>query len=144
MLRSHTHSTKPTSAKSLNPSWKLVDAKGKVLGRIATDVAVLLQGKHKATYVSHLETGDHVVVINAAEVSITGRKSTRKVYSDYSGYPGGLRKEVFEDLFRRNPAEVVRRAVSGMLPKNKLRDRRLARLHIYADAKHPYENQIVS
>lgn len=144
MLKSHSHSTKSTSAKSLNPAWKLIDAKGKVLGRVATDIAILLQGKHKATYVSHLETGDHVIVINASAVSVTGRKSTKKVYSNYSGYPGGLRKEVFEDLLKRNPTEVIRHAVSGMLPKNKLRDRRLARLHIYADATHPYKSQVVS
>jgi large subunit ribosomal protein L13 len=144
MLRKHTHSTKAISAHDLQPGWKLVDAEGKVLGKVASEVSSYLQGKHKINFVANLETGDHVIVINAAGVIVTGRKGIQKTYTNYSGYPGGLRKEVFQDMLKRKPAEVVRRAISGMLPKNKLRDRRLARLHVYVDAKHPYAQHFVS
>lgn len=144
MMRKHTHATSSISASDLNPQWKLVDAQGKVLGKVASEVSRYLQGKHKTNYVKNLESGDHVVVVNAAAVVITGRKNIQKTYTSYSGYPGGLRKEVFESQFQRKPTEVVRKAISGMLPKNKLRDRRLARLHIYPDANHPYSNHFVS
>ncbi len=144
MIRKHTHATKSISASTLHPKWKLVDAQGKVLGKVASEVATYLQGKHKINYVSNLEAGDHVVVVNASTVVVTGRKNIQKTYTSYSGYPGGLRKEVFESQFKRKPAEVLRRAISGMLPKNKLRDRRLARLHVYPEAKHPYTEHFVS
>lgn len=137
-MRTLTHSTRSTSASSIVRGWKLIDANGKVLGKVASEAAYYLQGKHKRSYVPHLESGDHVIVINVQEVVVTGRKSTQKIYTRYSGYPGGLRKEVFESKLDRKPQEIVRHAISGMLPKNKLRDRRLARLHIYKDANHPY------
>lgn len=138
MLSHHTHTTKPTSAKSISRTWHLIDAKGLILGKVATKAAKLLQGKTKVAYVDHLDTGENVVIINAKEVAVSGRKGLQKIYTNYSGYPGGLREEAFEQAFARKPAEVLRRAISGMLPKNKLRDRRLARLHIYADAHHPH------
>lgn len=144
MLRKHTHSTKSISAHDLQPGWKLVDADGKILGKVASEVATYLQGKHKKNFVANLETGDHVIVVNAGKVVVTGRKEIQKTYTNYSGYPGGLSKETFQNMFKRRPTEVLRRAISGMLPKNKLRDRRLARLHIYVDAKHPYEQHFVS
>jgi large subunit ribosomal protein L13 len=144
MIRKHTHSTKAISAHDVQPGWKLVNAEGAILGKVASEVAGYLQGKHKTNYVTHIETGDHVVIINAAGVVVTGRKGIQKTYTNYSGYPGGLKKEVFQDMLKRRPTEVVRRAVSGMLPKNKLRDRRLARLHIYVDSKHPYAQHFVS
>lgn len=144
MLRSHTHSTKSTSAHDIQPGWKLVNAEGKVLGKVASEVATYLQGKHKTQYVDTLVTGDHVVVINATGIVVTGRKGIQKTYTSYSGYPGGLRKEAFNALLKRRPTEVIRKAISGMLPKNKLRDRMLARLHIYEDGKHPYANHFVS
>ena len=144
MLRNLTHSTKPISARDIQPGWKLVDAQSKVLGKVASEVATYLQGKHKKNYVTNLETGDHVVVINATGIVVTGRKDIQKIYTNYSGYPGGLSKETFQDMLKRRPSEVIRRAVSGMLPKNKLRDRRLARLHIYVDDRHPYSQHFVS
>jgi large subunit ribosomal protein L13 len=144
MLRNLTHSTKPISAHDIQPGWKLVDAQGKVLGKVASEVANYLQGKHKKHYVTNLETGDHVIVLNAAGIMVTGRKGIQKTYTNYSGYPGGLSKETFQDMLKRRPTEVIRRAISGMLPKNKLRDRRLARLHIYIDSKHPYAQHFVS
>lgn len=142
MMRTHTHVTKPISAKTVHPGWRIIDAHEKVLGRVASEAASLLQGKHKVGVVGNIDTGDHVVIVNAASVVVTGRKGIQKTYASYSGYPGGLKKEAFDNLLKRRPTEVIRRAVSGMLAKNKLRDKRLAKLHIYADGKHPYGNHI--
>lgn len=138
MLTSHSHATKAISVRTVQPGWRLVDAKDKILGKVATEVATYLQGKNKPKYSSNLDVGDHVVVINVAHIMITGRKGIQKIYTNYSGYPGGLRKEAFNDLLKRKPLDVARRAISGMLPKNKLRDRRLARLHLYVDDQNPY------
>jgi large subunit ribosomal protein L13 len=131
--------TQSIKAKDVIRSWHLIDAKGKVVGRAATEIAGLLMGKHKANYVSYLDVGDTVVVINAGLIEITGSKNTDKLYSRYSGYPGGLTKESFNVLMKKSPTKIIRHAVSGMLPKNKHRDMRLARLFIYKDEKHPYE-----
>lgn len=136
-----TLSTKSVSEKEIKRDWRLVDVEGKVLGRIASEIAKFLQGKHKVNYVPHLDMGDYVVVINVKKVIITGKKAKNKIYTKYSGYPGGLRTIVFDELFKKNPTEIIRHAVSGMLPKNKLRDRRLARLYIFADGKHPFEER---
>ena len=144
MLTHHTYSTKAISVKAVQPGWKLVDAQGKILGKVATEVAVYLQGKHKSKYSENIDSGDHVVVLNAAQVEVTGRKGIQKVYTSYSGYPGGLRKEAFDNLFKRRPIDVVRHAISGMLPKNKLRDRRRARLHIYEDGQNSYSQHFTS
>lgn len=130
--------TQPIKAKDIVRKWHLIDAKGKVVGRAATEVAGLLIGKHKPNYVSYLDCGDTVVVINAGLIEITGSKNTDKLYSRYSGYPGGLTKESFNVLMKKSPSKIVRHAVSGMLPKNKHRDPRLARLFIYKDERHPY------
>jgi len=138
MIKTHTHATKSTSASVACPTWKLINAKGKVLGKVAAEAAVYLQGKQKRNYVANIDMGDNVVVINSSGVEVTGRKATQKEYTNYSGYPGGLKKEIFKDLLKRRPTDVIRRAVSGMLPKNKLRDPRLARLHIYTNSVHPY------
>lgn len=132
--------TAPISEKNITREYVLIDAKGQVLGRMANKVATLLQGKHKPSYVPHLDSGDHVVVINARQVSLTGHKMQEKTYQRYSGYPGGQREIPLATMMEQNPVEVVRHAVSGMLPKNKLRDRRLTRLHIYAGSEHPFTN----
>jgi len=136
-----TKSTNPTKDKDIKRDWHLVDASKKVLGRFATEIVKFLQGKHKTNYAPYLDNGDYVVVINAKRVQITGRKAETKIYSSYSGYPGGQKNITFANLLEKNPAEIIKRAVSGMLPKNKLRDRRLTRLFIYADDKHPYEEK---
>lgn len=112
-------------------SWHLLDAKGQVLGRLTTRVAVLLMGKDKPAWVPYLDLGDNVVVINAKEVSVTGKKETQKRYYRYSGYPGGLRSETLGQLRSRRPTEVIRHAVLGMLPKNKLASRMITHLYIY-------------
>jgi len=121
--------------------WFVVDASGQTLGRVATQVAGLLAGKHKPTYASHLDTGDHVIVINAARVTIKGDMNA-KVYARHSGYPGGFRSETLAELLDRRPEEVVRRAVKGMLPRNRLGVQQLRKLKVYAAAEHPHEAQL--
>lgn len=136
-----THSTKPVKEKDIKREWHLVDAGGKILGRVSPQVARFLQGKHKTNYSSYLDQGDYVVVVNAKDIVLTGKKPKLKVYTRYSGYPGGLKTIKFQDLMKKDPTQVFRHAVSGMLPKNKLRDRRLARLFIFTDDKHPYKDK---
>ena len=122
--------------------WHLVDAKGKVLGRMATQIARLLMGKNKTTFLPYWESGDHVVVINALDVRVTGNKREEKLYDHYSGYPGGLKQYNFEKLMDKDPREIVIRAVKGMIPKNRLGDRMMTRLLVYPgpDHKHIAQN----
>ena len=122
-------------------SWHLVDAKDQILGRLATKIARLLSGKDKVEYVPHLDVGDHVVVVNAKEVAVTGKKEKEKIYYRHSGYPGGLKAETLRELRKRRPEEIIRRAVKGMLPKNKLQKSMLKRLHIFAGKEHPYQDR---
>ncbi len=133
--------TVATKAKDISHLWHLVDVKDKTLGREATHIALLLMGKSKPYFVRNLDCGDYVVVVNAKEIQVTGRKATEKMYANYSGYPGGLKKESFRDLRERRPQEVVKHAVYGMLPKNKLRDKLVKRLYIYSDNQHPYSTK---
>ena len=121
--------------------WWLVDAKGKVVGRLASRIAVLLMGKHKPTWTPHEDMGDFVVVINARHVVFTGKKWEQKLYRWHSGYPGGLKEMKAKDMLRKFPERILYLAVKGMLPKNFLRDRMLKRLKIYPDATHPHQAQ---
>lgn len=140
-MKKATQTTQSVKLANIQRKWHLIDVKGKTLGRVTPNISKLLQGKHKTTYVSYLDSGDYVVVVNAAHVTVTGDKRNSKIYTYYSGYPGGLKEIPFKRLIENNPKEVIRHAVSGMLPKNKLRDRRLARLFIFANEKHPYSNK---
>ncbi len=133
-----THSTKPSE---ITREWWLVDADGVVLGRLASEVAKRLRGKHKPTFSPHLDTGDHVIVVNAAKLQVTERKATGKIYYRHSGYPGGLRSESLEHLIARDPEKVVRRAVRGMLPKSRLGRRQIKKLKVYAGPTHPHAAQ---
>jgi len=125
--------------KEVTRNWHLVDVKGQFLGRAATKIANLLRGKDKPIFSPHLDVGDFVVVINASFLKFSGKKMEQKVYSTHSGYPGGLKRVDLKILFNQKPEEVLKRAVSGMLPKNKLRFRWLKRLYVYKNEKHPYE-----
>lgn len=116
--------------------WYLIDAKDKILGRMASKIAVLLRGKHKAIFTPHLDTGDGVIVINAAKIRVTGRKLKQKVYRRYSGYPGGLREVALEDMLKNRPTTVVKLAVQRMLPGGPLGRDLIKKLKIYADDKH--------
>ena len=129
------------SVKTLGARWHVIDANGKVLGRVATDAAKLLQGKHKAVYTPFLDTGDHVVILNVAKVKLTGRKETQKVYHRHSGYPGGLREDRAKEVRAENPIRLVEHAVRGMLPKSKLGDAMYRTLKVYAGDKHPHAAQ---
>ena len=122
-------------------AWHVVDADGLVLGRVATEVATLLRGKHKPIWAPHVDTGDHVIVVNAAALSITPRKGDQKRYFRHSGYPGGLREERLAHLYERDPERVVRLAVKGMLPKNRLGRSMLRKLRVYAGPTHPHVAQ---
>lgn len=137
-----TKSTKSVSNKDIKRNWHLIDVSGKVLGRIATEIVRVLQGKNKTDFVPYLDVGDNVVVINAAKVMLTGKKMETKTYKYFSGYPGGLREVTAAKLIKSKPEEIIKRAVSGMLPKNKLRDRRLARLHIFSGSDHSFKDII--
>ena len=134
-----TYLQKPAEVKR---QWHIIDAQGKVLGQVATDIAKKLMGKEKPTFTFNVDGGDFVVVINAAEVEVTGRKSERKMYYDHSSFPGGLRERTFGDLQKTAPTEAIQRAVYNMLPKNKLRKDRMDRLKIYAGAEHPHQSQL--
>jgi large subunit ribosomal protein L13 len=122
-------------------SWHLVDASGRVLGRLASEIAVLLRGKHKPDFSPHLDAGDFVVVINAEKVVLSGRKLKDKVYYRHSGYPGGLRASTPEELLKKRPTRVIEYAVRGMLPKTKLGDALFRKLKVYAGAAHPHAAQ---
>ncbi|KAF9106764.1 54S ribosomal protein L23, mitochondrial [Mortierella sp. AM989] len=123
--------------------WHLVDAKQRVLGRMSVGIAETLMGKHKPIYDPASDCGDYVVVINAKNVHTTGTKAKSKLYRHHSGYPGGLKEVTFENLMEKDPDAIIRKAVSGMLPKNRLRDPRLARLFVFEGEEHPYEQNII-
>jgi len=122
-------------------NWHLVDASGLPIGRLASEIAQILRGKHTPQYAPHLDVGDHVVVINASEIAITSKKPEQKMYHSHSGFPGGIKSESFNSLRQRKPERIIERAVWGMLPKNRLGRSILKKLHIYANAEHPHESQ---
>lgn len=130
--------TAPTKLSDIKRSWHLFDVGGKTLGRISSEIATVLMGKSKPYFVSNLDCGDYVVVINAEKVKVTGKKELLKKYSRFSGYPGGYREETLMELRKRNPTDIIRFAVLGMLPQNKLQDRMLTRLFIFKGAEHTY------
>jgi large subunit ribosomal protein L13 len=121
--------------------WYVVDAEGKTLGRLATQIADALRGKRKPDYTPHCDTGDFVVVVNAEKVRVTGNKMSDKLYYRHSGYPGGLRSRTLGDMLERQPEEVIRKAVKGMVPRNRLGRQQLRKLKIYAGPEHPHEAQ---
>lgn len=128
-------------AAEIERQWFVVDADGETLGRVASRVATLLAGKHKPTYASHIDTGDHVIVVNAAKIRVTSNKLNDKFYARHSGYPGGFRSETLGELLARRPEEVIRRSVKGMLPRNRLGVQQLRKLKVYAGPQHPHEAQ---
>lgn len=137
-----TQFTQATKKKELTRTWHLVDVKGKVLGHAATEIAVKLLGKNKPNYTPNLDCGDSVVVINCGLVEVSGKKEKKKMYGNFSGYPGGLKEKALWQVRKEKPTEIIRHAVWGMLPKNKLRDRVITRLFLFADEKHTYQKNI--
>ncbi len=133
--------TKAFRKKETQGKWHLIDARGQVLGRVAVKIAGLLSGKGEVGYTPNAVTGDYVVVVNAALFEVTGKKEDRKRYYRYTGFPGGLRSETLGKLRQRRPEEIIRMAVSGMLSRNRLHDRRMSRLFIYKGESHPHAAQ---
>jgi len=133
-----THSTKPSD---INREWYLVDAEGQTLGRLASEIAKVLRGKHKPIYAPHLDTGDYVIVVNAEKVHVTGNKLDQKIYHRHSGYPGGLKSITLREQLKRHPSRVIRSAVKGMLPHNKLGRATIRKLKVYAGDAHPHQAQ---
>ncbi|MCD6451828.1 MAG: 50S ribosomal protein L13 [Acidobacteria bacterium] len=125
----------------IEKKWYLIDAEGKALGRLASTIATILMGKNKPSYTPFIDMGDYVVVINAEKVKLTGNKLNKKVYRRHSGYPGGLKEILAKDLLAKSPEKLIRLAVWGMLPKNKLRKVRIKKLKIYAGGSHPHQAQ---
>ena len=133
-----TFSAKPDAVQR---DWYVVDANGKTLGRLASEIATRLRGKHKAEYTPHVDTGDYIVVINAEKIAVTGKKATDKMYHHHSGYPGGLKSFSFENLIERAPERVLQRAVKGMLPRNPLGRAMFKKMKVYAGESHPHAAQ---
>ena len=133
-----TYTAKPGE---IQRDWYVVDAEGKTLGRLATQIADTLRGKGKPTYTPHVDSGDFVIVVNAEKIQVTGNKLDQKRYYRHSGYPGGLRSRTLREQLERRPTEVIRTAVKGMLPKNRLASRQITKLKVYAGPEHPHEAQ---
>ena len=134
--------TNVLSHKDIRRAWHKIDAKGKVLGRLATEVATLLMGKHKAQYVPYLDTGDFVVVVNAKEVKVTGKKESQKTYFRHSGYPSGVRVQTLAEVRNSKPEEIIKHAIKGMVPKAKLGKVMMKKLHIFAGNEHNFKQQL--
>jgi large subunit ribosomal protein L13 len=137
----NTNKTYSPRAADIERAWHLVDATDLPLGRLASEIALLLRGKHKPMYAPHVDTGDFVVVINAEKVAVTSDKSRTKIYYRHSGYPGGIKAETFEALRNRRPEAIIERAVRGMLPKNRLGRKMGGKLKVYAGPEHPHQAQ---
>ncbi|MBL7208703.1 MAG: 50S ribosomal protein L13 [Dehalococcoidia bacterium] len=134
--------TYSTRARDVEHRWHVVDASEQTLGRLASQIATLLMGKHKAIYVPYLDTGDYVIVLNAAKVRVTGKKAKQKVYYRHSGYPGGIKATTFEQMLAVHPTRVIEHAVRGMLPHNRLGRAMFKKLKVYAGDSHPHQAQI--
>ncbi|MFQ5863955.1 MAG: 50S ribosomal protein L13 [bacterium] len=135
-MKTYTH--KPSESER---KWYLVDANGKILGRLASQIATILRGKHKPVYSPHLDVGDHVIVINAERIRVTGKKASSKRYFRYTGYPGGLRFDTYTDLIRKHPERILEKAIWGMLPHNRLGRKMYKKLKVYGGENHPHQAQ---
>jgi len=136
--------TYSTKAKDVEHQWHVIDASGKILGKLATQVANLLMGKHKPTFVPYLDTGDFVIVLNATKVKVTGKKPKQKTYYRHSLYPGGLKAETYEEMMAAHPTRIIEHAVRGMLPHNRLGRAMFKKLKVYAGDSHPHQAQVAS
>ena len=129
------------NANNIERKWYVVDAEGKTLGRLASEVASILRGKHKPTYTPHVDTGDHVILINASKIELTGKKLTDKIYYRHSMHPGGLKTRTANEMRTKYPEQMLELAIKGMLPKNSLGRQMFKKLHVYAGAEHPHQAQ---
>lgn len=133
--------TYSAKAADVNRGWYIIDASEQILGRLATEAARRLRGKHKAEFTPHVDTGDYIIVINAEKVTVTGRKFENKTYYSHSGYPGGMKQIQFDKLQEKNPTKIIELAIKGMLPKNSLGRDMYRKLKVYAGSEHPHEAQ---
>lgn len=140
-MKTLSYKTESARKEDVTRDWHLINGDGKIVGRTATHIAVLLRGKHKPSFTPHVDTGDYVVVLNAEKFRFSGNKRLQKTYLTYSGYPGGQKSQTADDLFAKKPEEVIRRAVKNMLPKNKLGRQMLKKLFIYTGTEHPHAAQ---
>lgn len=140
-MRAQTQKTHFTTPDEIERKWHIVDVQGKTLGRVASEIAQILRGKHKPTFVPNLDTGDFVVVVNCEKIHVTGRRLDQKLYYRHSGYPGGLYTRSLREMLERTPERVIRFAVKGMLPKGPLGRDMLRKLKVYAGSEHPHEAQ---
>jgi large subunit ribosomal protein L13 len=127
--------------KEVQRGWHLMDAKDKVLGRLASEAAIFLMGKHKAVYSNHMDMGDNVVILNSEKIVVTGRKKTQKTYKSHSGYPGGFKERSYEQMMDKHPERILEHAISGMLPDNKLKSGRMKRLTVVTGGKNPHQDK---
>lgn len=139
--RAQTYHTWSPKASEIQREWQLVDADGLILGRLASQIAMILRGKHKPTYAPHVDNGDFVVVINAEKVQVTGKRPDQKIYWRHTGYPGGIKGETYRQLMARHPHRILKIAVKGMLPKNRLGRQLMKKLHVYVGPRHPHAAQ---
>lgn len=128
--------------KEVKREWHLIDARSAILGRIATQAAIFLTGKHKTTYSTHMDMGDFVVILNAEKVEVTGKKASQKVYRSHSGYPSGLKERSYKQVMEEHPERILEHAISGMIPDNRLKDPRLLRLKVVVGDKNPFEKEL--
>ncbi|EJF53606.1 ribosomal protein L13, bacterial type [Saprospira grandis DSM 2844] len=133
--------TQSAKKETVERNWWIVDAEGKTLGRLASEIAKVLRGKHKACFTPHVDTGDYVIIINAEKINLTGRKLQKKVYLTYSGYPGGQKSATAAELLAKRPRRVLENAIKGMLPKNKLGRATFKKLFVYEGSEHPHQAQ---
>lgn len=140
-MNSLSYKTESAKKESVNQEWHVVDAQDKVVGRLASEIAKIIRGKHKTSFTPHVDCGDKVIVINADKVRFTGNKNTQKAYRSYSGYPSGQKEKTPRQYFQYKPTEVLKLAVRGMLPKNKLQKRFMNNLYLYAGEEHPHTAQ---
>ncbi len=139
--RAQTYHSWSPKASELQRDWLMVDVDGQVLGRAATQIATLLRGKHKPTFAPHVDNGDYVIVVNADKIRVTGRKADQIEYIRHTGYPGGLKRVPYRTMLARHPERIIKFAVKGMLPKNRLGRRLMKKLYVYAGARHPHAAQ---
>lgn len=135
------YKTYQPKAKEITRNWHLIDAKDKILGRLSTDIVKLLMGKHKADYSAHMDSGDYIVLVNAGKVKVTGQKEDKKIYYKHSGYPGGYKEIKYQKWLTESPEKIIQHAVSGMLPDNRLKDKRMRRLKIFSEGEHSYKDK---
>ncbi len=133
--------TRPAQPEHMIPTWHVIDAQGKVLGRLASRVAGILRGKHKPAFTPHLDLGDHVIIVNAEKIHLTGSRLQKKVYYHHTGFPGGIKSITAEQLLKKKPTDLLSKAIYGMLPKNKLRKQLAGKLRVYAGPEHPHHAQ---